>query len=98
MYGPIPDFAPTNVYGLSQGKAWSYVNQSAAVYRCPTDQRTMGGLPVLRSYSMNAWMNGRSYGDPGGSSDFTTPQLDSTLANTLFGAKIKSPNRASSGH
>jgi hypothetical protein len=42
------------------------------------------GLPVVRSYSMNAWMAGRSYDDPTGSTDFTTPEQDGTLTYTFY--------------
>lgn len=83
LYGPAPQYSSTNVFALQQGKLWQYVN-SAGVYRCPADRRQVGGLPVVRSYSMNAWMNGKSYGDPTGKSDFTTPQKDSTLTYVLF--------------
>src|ERR1700733_7019176 len=62
-YGPAPQFSATNEYALEQGVIWPYV-KSAAVYRCPADKRYVGGMPVVRSYSMNSWMNGRSYGDP----------------------------------
>ena len=33
---------------------------------------------------MNAWMNGKSYGDPTGSSIFTTPEKDASLTYVLF--------------
>jgi len=82
-YGPDPQFNCTNVYALQQGAVWPYV-KSAGVYRCPADDRSLGGVPVVRSYSMNAWMNGRSYGDPSGSSTFVTPDDDGTLTYTLF--------------
>jgi len=82
-YGPDPQFNCTNVYALQQGAIWPYV-RSAGVYRCPADDRSLGGLPVVRSYSMNAWMNGRSRGDPTGVSDFTTPDQDATLTYILF--------------
>ncbi|MDB6029187.1 MAG: prepilin-type N-terminal cleavage/methylation domain, partial [Verrucomicrobiales bacterium] len=54
-YGPAPEFACTNVYALQQGRIWQYV-KSAEAYRCPADRRTVDGLPVVRSFSMNAWM------------------------------------------
>jgi prepilin-type N-terminal cleavage/methylation domain-containing protein len=82
-YGPDPEFNCTNVYALQQGAIWSYV-KSAGVYRCPADGRSLGGVPVVRSYSMNAWMNGRSYGDPTGASTFMTPEDDGTLTYLLF--------------
>ena len=83
LYGPAPQFSPTNVYALQQGAVWPYL-KSAAVYRCPADQRNINGQPVVRSYSMNSWMNGRTYGDPTGSSTYTTPQADGSLTYTLF--------------
>ncbi len=55
-----------------------------AIYRCPADNRSMGGMPVVRSYSMNSWMNGRSYGDPTGGSTFVTPENDGSLTYTLY--------------
>ena len=83
-YGPDPQFNCTNVYALQQGAIWPYV-KSAAVYRCAADDRSLGGVPVVRSYSMNAWMNGKSYGDPSGaSSTFATPEADAALTYKLF--------------
>ena len=82
-YGPDPQFNCTNVYALQQGAIWSYV-KSPAVYRCPADDRSLDGVPVVRSYSMNAWMNGRSYGDPTGDSTFVTPENDAALTYMLF--------------
>jgi len=82
-YGPDPQFNCTNVYALQQGAIWQYV-KSAGVYRCPADDRSLGGLPVVRSYSMNAWMGGRSFDDPTGASTFVTPENDATLTFTLF--------------
>jgi prepilin-type N-terminal cleavage/methylation domain-containing protein len=82
-YGPDPQFNCTNVYALQQGAIWQYVN-SAGVYRCPADDRSLDGVPVVRSYSMNSWMNGRSFGDPTGSSTFVTPDNDGVLTYTLF--------------
>jgi prepilin-type processing-associated H-X9-DG protein len=43
----------------------------------------MGGLPVVRTYSMNSWINGESY-DPAGHSSYLTPELDSTLTYVFF--------------
>jgi prepilin-type N-terminal cleavage/methylation domain-containing protein len=83
VYGPAPDFSCTNVYALQQGAIWQYV-KSAQVYRCPADDRSVDGLPVVRSYSMNSWMNGRSFDDPTGDSNYTTPDQDATLTFTFF--------------
>ena len=82
-YGPDPQFNCTNVFALQQGAIWQYV-RSAGVYRCPADDRSLGGVPVVRSYSMNSWMAGRSFGDPTGDSNFTTPDQDGTLTCILF--------------
>jgi prepilin-type N-terminal cleavage/methylation domain-containing protein len=82
-YGPDPQFNCTNVYALQQGAIWQYV-KSAGVYRCPADGRSLGGVPVVRSYSMNSWMCGRSYDDPTGASTFVTPENDAALTYTLF--------------
>ena len=94
LYGPAPQFSATNEYALQQGKLWDYV-KIARVYRCPADIRSINGLPVVRSYSMNAWMNGRSYGDPTGHSSFPTPNRDDTLTYTLFRkeSQISQPSR-----
>ena len=81
--GPSPQFDCTNVYALQQGAIWQYV-KSAAVYRCPADDRSLSGVPVVRSYSMNSWMNGKSYGDATGESTFVTPEDDGTLTDILF--------------
>jgi prepilin-type N-terminal cleavage/methylation domain-containing protein len=83
LYGPAPEFSCTNVYALQAGAIWGYI-KSAGVYRCPADRRAVDGLPVVRSYSMNSWMNGRTYGDPTGNSTYATPEADATLTYTLF--------------
>ena len=82
-YGPDPDYNCTNDYSLKQGAIWPYV-KSPGIYHCPSDSRTMGGRAVLRSYSMNSWMAGRSNGDPTGETDFTAPDQDSTLTYAFF--------------
>lgn len=82
-YGPVPEYSCTNQYALEQGKIWPYIS-SSIVYRCPADSRTVNGQPVVRSFSMNSWLSGRSQDDPTGSSTFETPQDDLTLTYTLF--------------
>ena len=93
-YGPDPQFNCTNVYALQQGAIWRYV-KTAGVYHCPADNRMMGGLPLVRSYSMNSWMNGRSYGDPTGGTTFTTPDQDGTLTYMFFRkeSQIRQPSK-----
>jgi prepilin-type N-terminal cleavage/methylation domain-containing protein len=82
-YGPAPQFSATNIYALQQGAIWPYV-KSADVYRCPADYRTVDSVPVVRSFSMNSWMAGRSMDDPTGDSTYLTPDQDAGLTYTLF--------------
>ncbi len=49
----------TNASAISRGTLFPYT-QSPGIYRCPLDHRTVGGVPYVRSYSMNNWMNGLS--------------------------------------
>jgi prepilin-type N-terminal cleavage/methylation domain-containing protein len=58
----------TNLNALARGTLYPYV-QSPAVYRCPVEQRTIAGVPLLRSYSMNNWMNGEPFADSGDDMD-----------------------------
>jgi prepilin-type N-terminal cleavage/methylation domain-containing protein len=82
-YGPEPEYSATNIYALQQGVIWPYL-RSPMAYRCPADNRSVDGAPVVRSYSMNCWMNGRSKDDPTGNSTYPTPQSDGTLTDILF--------------
>ncbi len=50
---------PTNVGAITRGSLYPYT-QSPGIYRCPLDYRTVDGVPYVRSYSMNNWMNGSS--------------------------------------
>jgi prepilin-type N-terminal cleavage/methylation domain-containing protein len=50
---------PTNVGAIARGTLFPYL-QSPEIYRCPLDYRTVDGVPYVRSYSMNNWMNGSS--------------------------------------
>src|ERR1700722_526430 len=52
----------TNANCITRGDLFSYAG-SKDIYRCPLDRRTEGGLPYVRSYSMNNWMNGLSPAD-----------------------------------
>jgi prepilin-type N-terminal cleavage/methylation domain-containing protein len=47
----------TNQNAISRGTLFP-CSKSAAIYRCPADSRTENGVPYVRSYSMNNWMNG----------------------------------------
>ena len=46
----------TNSLLIQGGLLFQYVN-SLGVYKCPADQKTMGGVRTARSMSMNCWMN-----------------------------------------
>ena len=48
----------TNQMLIKQSKLFPYANHIAA-YHCPSDSSTAGGLPRVRSYSMNGWMGSR---------------------------------------
>ena len=58
-------------------------SQSTGIYRCPTDSRTEGGLPFVRSYSMNNWMNGVPF------ASISSNDLDTS--NRLFDAESGMP-------
>jgi prepilin-type N-terminal cleavage/methylation domain-containing protein/prepilin-type processing-associated H-X9-DG protein len=45
----------TNQLQLSQGLLWPVV-KAYDVYHCPADQSASGGMPYLRSMSMNGWV------------------------------------------
>ncbi|MDB6024034.1 MAG: xcpT 2 [Verrucomicrobiales bacterium] len=63
-------YMSTDPDGIQNGKLWQYIKAFGS-YKCPADVRfaIRGGqtLPILRSISMNAYINGRTYGDPSGS-------------------------------
>ncbi len=79
VYGRM-DISPdnTNLVCIQQGLIYSFIN-NIKVYKCPADPRTDawsgnstagnvvangGGNSVLRSMSMNAWLNPGAYGPP----------------------------------
>jgi prepilin-type N-terminal cleavage/methylation domain-containing protein len=47
----------TNQNAISRGTLFS-CSKAAAIYHCPADLRAENGVPFVRSYSMNNWMNG----------------------------------------
>jgi prepilin-type N-terminal cleavage/methylation domain-containing protein len=49
----------TNAACLSRGTLFRYTG-APAIYRCSLDDRTLNGVPYVRTYSMNNWMNGIS--------------------------------------
>ena len=60
----------TNQNSLALGSIYPYI-QANGVYRCPSDQRNVNGVPYLRSYSMNNWMNGEPFADVANDLDVT---------------------------
>jgi prepilin-type N-terminal cleavage/methylation domain-containing protein len=49
----------TNPACISRGTLFPYTG-SPGIYRCSLDNRTLDGVPYVRTYSMNNWMNGLS--------------------------------------
>jgi prepilin-type N-terminal cleavage/methylation domain-containing protein/prepilin-type processing-associated H-X9-DG protein len=49
----------TNAGAITRGSLYPFT-QSMRIYCCPLDRRTINGVPYVRTYSMNNWMNGRS--------------------------------------
>ena len=65
LFGPAPYYTCTNLALARNSKLYNYVN-STEYFRCPSDTRSLDGQRVVRSYSLNCWMNGQSMGDPSG--------------------------------
>jgi len=85
-YGPAPDYTCTNIWCATSSKLFAY-HQSIDVARCPADKRIVGGMKVIRSYSMNGWVNGLAHGDPLGGSTVrytSPPSADANLAYRFF--------------
>jgi len=49
----------TNASAITRGLLFSYT-RSFKIYRCPLDYRRVDGVPYVRTYSMNNWINGLS--------------------------------------
>ena len=47
----------TNELGITTGTLWSY-GKNLGIYHCPADPSKTGGVPKVRSYSMNGWIGG----------------------------------------
>jgi prepilin-type N-terminal cleavage/methylation domain-containing protein len=52
----------TNKNGPALGSLYPYIS-ATSIYRCPSDQRNINGVPYVRSFSMNNWMNGEPFAD-----------------------------------
>jgi len=72
----------TNKNALARGSIYPDL-QSGNTYRCPSDQRTIAGVPIERTYSMNNWMNGEPFAD-------SANDLDT--AHRLFKTETSIPN------
>jgi hypothetical protein len=48
---------PTNAIAITHGSLYPYTH-SMRIYRCPLDHRNISGIPYVRTYSMNNWING----------------------------------------
>jgi prepilin-type N-terminal cleavage/methylation domain-containing protein/prepilin-type processing-associated H-X9-DG protein len=46
----------TNAWFVHNGLIFPYIN-SVNSYKCPADPNKFGGVPTVRSYSMNCWLN-----------------------------------------
>jgi len=49
----------TNAACITRGTLFRYT-ESLGIYRCSLDGRNLNGVPYVRTYSMNNWMNGVS--------------------------------------
>jgi prepilin-type N-terminal cleavage/methylation domain-containing protein len=49
----------TNAACITRGTLFPFTG-SAGIYRCSLDNRALDGVPYVRTYSMNNWMNGIS--------------------------------------
>jgi type II secretory pathway pseudopilin PulG len=60
-------YSTTDPTGIKNGKIWPYIKQ-LGVYKCPADERTAkvnGQIkPILRSVSMNSYLNGVAFPSP----------------------------------
>jgi type II secretory pathway pseudopilin PulG len=67
VYGQVTPgvFDSTNTLCITTGKFWQY-NRGLEIYRCPSDPGNRGGIPKVRSFSMNGWVGtARAQGEYG---------------------------------
>jgi prepilin-type N-terminal cleavage/methylation domain-containing protein len=76
----------TNQNALALGTLFPYIAATRS-YRCPTDLRNVNGVPYVRSYSMNNWMNGEPFADPANDLD-TTHRLFKTESSILSPSQL----------
>ena len=94
--GPAPQYSCTNIWCAHNSKLYPY-HRSLEVARCPADKRTYEGQRIVRSFSMNCWLNGSSAGDPSGRhvTSHDSPGGDADLTYLFFRreSQIKQPAR-----
>jgi prepilin-type N-terminal cleavage/methylation domain-containing protein len=76
----------TNRNAISRGTLFAE-SRSYDIYRCPSDDSNIGGVPIVRSYSMNNWMNGQPFGDSANDLD-TTHRLFATESSITTPAQL----------
>ncbi len=54
-YVTFGELDSTNPLCITTGVFWNY-NSSLGIYQCPSDPSQTGGIPHVRSYSMNGWI------------------------------------------
>jgi hypothetical protein len=69
----------TNQVLLRQGELFPYAN-NPLIFHCPGDTSRIGGIPRVRSYSMNGWMGNRFMARTSGDKGFRTFMRDSELS------------------
>jgi prepilin-type N-terminal cleavage/methylation domain-containing protein len=75
----------TNAACITRGNLFPYT-RSKDIYRCPLDRRMLNGIPYVRSYSMNNWMNGLSPVE-------WLPEFDSSRTVYTKDSSLPSPSR-----
>ena len=70
----------TNQTLIRQGKFFPYASQ-VALYRCPVDPSRTGGMPRVRSYSMNGWIGSRYMETYPRTTDFRTFVRDNEVVS-----------------
>ncbi|HXC99467.1 MAG TPA: type II secretion system protein [Verrucomicrobiae bacterium] len=78
QYGQVTpgELDSTNPLCITTGAFWNY-NSSFGIYQCPSDPSQTGGVPHVRSYSMNGWI-GTSHAVTG-SASFGVPEAQAAL-------------------
>jgi prepilin-type N-terminal cleavage/methylation domain-containing protein len=76
----------TNNNAISLGTLFPF-SQAYGIYRCPSDERAVAGVPIVRSYSMNNWMNGMPFASAANDLD-TTHRLFKTDASVLTPSQL----------